>query len=93
MGNRQKRSLEPVIDNILLEKMSRAIVGGGCFWCVEAVLQRLRGVAKIESGYAGGLSKNPSYEAVCSGQSGHAEVVRVHFDPSIIDYRSIFSLI
>lgn len=68
--------------------MSRAIVGGGCFWCVEALIQRLRGVAKVESGYAGGLLKNPSYESVCSGQTGHAEVCRVHFDPKIIDYQS-----
>lgn len=89
MGNRYKQnSLEPTVLNINLDQMSRAIVGGGCFWCVEAVLQRLKGVAKVESGYAGGPLKNPSYESVCSGQTGHAEVCRVHFDPKIIDYQS-----
>jgi peptide-methionine (S)-S-oxide reductase len=52
--------------------LNKLIVGGGCFWCIEATLQRLRGVTKVESGYAGGIVKNPTYEYVCSGQSGHA---------------------
>lgn len=51
---------------------SKAVVGGGCFWCVEAVLQRLKGVQKVESGYAGGFTKNPTYDSVCSGKTGHA---------------------
>ena len=66
-----------------------AVLGGGCFWCLEAVFDRLRGVAKVESGYAGGNTRNPSYEDVCSGTTGHAEVVRVAFDPSVLSYRDL----
>ena len=55
--------------------LSKAVVGGGCFWCIEAVLQRLKGVQKVESGYAGGTSPNPNYQIICSGKSDHAEVV------------------
>ena len=69
--------------------ISKAVVGGGCFWCIEAVLQRLRGVSKVESGYAGGKVPNPTYEAVCSGKTGHAEVVRVHYDNKILPYRDL----
>lgn len=61
MGNRQPQSIPSNLNNINIEQMSRAIVGGGCFWCVEAILQRLKGVQKVESGYAGGLIKNPTY--------------------------------
>lgn len=68
---------------------SKTILGGGCFWCVEAVLQRLKGVSKVESGYAGGKITNPTYEQVCSGTTGHAEVVRVHYDPQIIPYHDL----
>jgi len=85
MGNRNpQKSASGPINNIDLGMLSKAIVGGGCFWCVEAVLQRLKGVHKIESGYAGGQLKNPTYEAICSGQTGHAEVCRIYFDPKII---------
>ena len=52
--------------------LHRAVVGGGCFWCVEAVLQRLKGVEKVQSGYAAGNTENPTYKAICSGQTGHA---------------------
>ncbi len=67
-------------------KTETAVFGGGCFWCTEAVFEQLRGVLDVESGYAGGKTEQPSYEAVCSGNTGHAEVVRVHFDPSIISF-------
>jgi len=60
------------------------VVAGGCFWCVEAIFEQLRGVSKVESGYTGGLVPNPSYEAVCSGLTGHAEAVRVYYDPKEI---------
>jgi peptide-methionine (S)-S-oxide reductase len=60
------------------------VVGGGCFWCVEAVFQRVDGVKKIVSGYSGGHVKNPTYEQICSKDTGHAEVVRVDFDPSVL---------
>src|SRR5271165_6470551 len=64
-------------------------LGGGCFWCLEAVFERLKGVDKVESGYAGGIVANPTYHQVCSGQAGHAEVVQVTFDPSLISFREI----
>ena len=66
-----------------------AVLGGGCFWCLEAVFDRLRGVLGVESGYAGGHTVNPSYEDVCSGDTGHAEVVRVSFDPAELSFRDL----
>ncbi|NOY05360.1 MAG: peptide-methionine (S)-S-oxide reductase, partial [Chlorobi bacterium] len=63
-----------------------AVFGGGCFWCVEAVFLRLEGVHSVEPGYAGGTVDNPTYEQVCSGTTGHAEVCRIMFDPGIITY-------
>jgi peptide-methionine (S)-S-oxide reductase len=66
-----------------------ATLGGGCFWCLEAVYQEVRGVTGVESGYAGGHLENPTYEEVCSGATGHAEVVRVDFDPSEISYEDV----
>ncbi len=69
-----------------------ATLGGGCFWCLEAVYEPLRGVEKVESGYAGGQAPNPTYRQVCSGTTGHAEVVQVTFDPSIISYREILEV-
>ncbi len=69
-----------------------AILGGGCFWCIEAVFQHVRGVATVESGYMGGARPNPSYEAVCTGATGHAEVVQVTFDPAVIAYRDVLTI-
>ena len=69
-----------------------ATLGGGCFWCLEAVYQELRGVLQVESGYSGGHVSNPSYEQVCEGTTGHAEVVRVHFDPAIVSYRELLEV-
>jgi len=69
-----------------------AILGGGCFWCVEAALQQLQGVLQVESGYMGGRRENPSYEQVCTGVSGHVEVVRVEFDPSVISYGELLEV-
>jgi peptide-methionine (S)-S-oxide reductase len=69
-----------------------ATLGGGCFWCVEAVFSELKGVTKAESGYAGGHVKNPSYEDVCTDETGHAEVVQITFDPSVISYRQILQV-
>lgn len=73
-------------------KTELATFGGGCFWCVEAVFQELIGVQKAESGYAGGAVKNPTYEAVCSGRTGHAEVVQITFDPSQISYEELVQI-
>jgi peptide-methionine (S)-S-oxide reductase len=66
-----------------------ATLGGGCFWCLEAVFQDLQGVERVVSGYAGGSVPNPSYEDVCTGRTGHAEVVQVAFDPTVLSYRDL----
>lgn len=72
--------------------MELATLAGGCFWCLEAVFEQLRGVAKVQSGYAGGHVPNPSYQAVCTGMTGHAEVVQVAFDPAVISYRDLLGV-
>lgn len=69
-----------------------AVFGGGCFWCTEAVFQMLKGVSKVESGYAGGKMDNPSYEAVSNGSTGHAEVIRVTYDPADISYEDLLTV-
>ena len=69
--------------------MDTAILGGGCFWCLEAALRQLRGVASVVSGYCGGHTENPDSRQVCAGDSGHAEVVQISFDPAVIDYRTL----
>lgn len=68
------------------ENSSQAVFGGGCFWCLEALFQRLPGVTQVESGFAGGLTKNPTYEEVCTGRTGHAEVIKVIYDSKKISY-------
>ena len=69
-----------------------ATLGGGCFWCLEAVYEELQGVVDVESGYAGGGVANPTYRQVCDGDTGHAEVVRIEFDPARISYREILEV-
>jgi peptide-methionine (S)-S-oxide reductase len=69
-----------------------ATLGGGCFWCLEAVFEQLRGVEKVVSGYAGGHVANPSYEQVCGKGTGHAEVVQVTFDPAVVSYRELLEV-
>lgn len=69
-----------------------ATLGGGCFWCTEAVFQQIRGVQKVESGYSGGAVHNPTYEQICTGRTGHAEVVRLSFDPEVISYRELLEI-
>lgn len=71
------------------EQTERATFGGGCFWCIEAVFQRLNGVVSVSSGYMGGKIQNPTYEQVCSGETGHAEVVQLKFDPSRISFQDL----
>jgi peptide-methionine (S)-S-oxide reductase len=73
-------------------KTDTAIFGAGCFWCVEAVFQRLDGVLKVESGYSGGNVKNPSYREVCDGTTGHAEVCRIIYDPSKVSFETLLSV-
>lgn len=79
-GNRQPRKLE------------QATLGGGCFWCLEAIFENIEGVENVVSGYAGGHVANPTYEQVCTGTTGHAEVVQISFDPSRISYREILEI-
>jgi|SRR5262245_25479189 len=69
-----------------------ATLGGGCFWCLEAVFEQLQGVLKVESGYAGGITPNPTYHDVCEGDTGHAEVVQVTFDPAVVSYRDVLDV-
>jgi len=69
-----------------------ATFGGGCFWCMEAIFSGLSGVEKVESGYAGGTMPNPSYEEVCTGKTGHAEVIQVTYDPAIVSYRDLLRI-
>ncbi len=72
--------------------MKQAVFGGGCFWCTEAVFRMLRGVSRVESGYAGGVKENPSYEQVSGGATGHAEVIRVTYDPAIISFEDLLTV-
>src|SRR5437016_5402488 len=69
-----------------------ATLGGGCFWCLEAVFEQLRGVTKVESGYSGGNVAEPTYQQICTGSTGHAEVVQVTFDPAVVSYREVLEV-
>ena len=69
-----------------------AVFGGGCFWCTEAVFDELRGVKSVMSGYAGGNTKNPTYEEVCGGRTGHAEVIKIEFDPTEIAFKDLLTV-
>ncbi len=69
-----------------------AVFGGGCFWCTEAIYKRIKGVKKVVPGYAGGHSENPTYYQVCSGTTGHAEVIRVEYDPEVIGYKELVEI-
>lgn len=70
-----------------------ATFGAGCFWCVEAVFQRLKGVIEVQSGYSGGTVKNPSYKEVCAGTTGHAEVLQISFNPQVITYAQLLEVL
>lgn len=72
--------------------LQTATLAGGCFWCLEAVFDEVKGVEGVESGYTGGRSANPSYREVCNGDTGHAEVVQVHFDPNVVSYRDLLNV-
>lgn len=69
-----------------------AVLGGGCFWCTEAVFQEIEGVLDVDSGYSGGHKEHPTYEEVCTGNTGHAEVVKINFDTSVISYENILEV-
>jgi peptide-methionine (S)-S-oxide reductase len=72
--------------------MDQATLAGGCFWCLEAVFDEVKGVQSVESGYMGGHDPKPTYEAVCGGDTGHAEVVRITFDPAQVSYKDLLSI-
>ena len=74
------------------KNLQTATLAGGCFWCLEAVFDELRGVESVESGYAGGGTGNPTYREVCSGTTGHAEVTQIKFDPNILSYRDLLNV-
>jgi peptide-methionine (S)-S-oxide reductase len=80
------------MDTSVKRSTETAVLGGGCFWCLEAVYQQLKGVVHVESGYTGGQVKNPTYEQVCNGDTGHAEVVKLSFDPQEISFREILEV-
>jgi peptide-methionine (S)-S-oxide reductase len=69
-----------------------AVFGGGCFWCTEAVFKMLRGVISVAPGYAGGTVKNPTYEQICNGNTGHAEVIKIEYDPAQVDYKDLLTV-
>lgn len=81
-----------IINKQMSEKTDTAIFGAGCFWCVEAIFQRLKGVESIESGYTGGTVENPTYKQVCTGETGHAEVAKIIFNPDIISYNDLLEV-
>ena len=75
-----------------MNSLETAYIAGGCFWCTEAIFQRLKGVEELTSGYIGGTVKNPAYREVCSGRTGHAEGVKILFYPQIISYRTLLTV-
>lgn len=92
-----KKILFLLLTGILLAKeqtmeYEKATFGGGCFWCLEAVFEETRGVLDVVSGYAGGVTKNPTYEQVCSGETGYAEVVQITYDPSLVSYDALLKI-
>ena len=93
-GRTGKSGAQPKIEDKMDEqnKYEVATFGAGCFWCTEAVFQRLKGVVKVESGYSGGSVPNPTYEAVCTGKTGHAECTQITFDPKIISYKELLEV-
>jgi len=70
----------------------KATFGGGCFWCTEAIFLGLKGVSKVQSGYAGGTVKNPTYREVCTGTTGHAEVTQITYDPAVVSYEDLLEV-
>jgi len=84
--------VKEVTKNETRKAAAYATLGGGCFWCMEAVFQRIEGIVSVESGYAGGTVEHPTYEEVCTGTTGHAEVVQLGFDPEVIGYDEVLSV-
>lgn len=75
-----------------MSHIQKAVFGGGCFWCTEAVFKMLKGVIRVEPGYAGGIIENPTYEQVCTGNTGHAEVVCIEYDEALVSYKTLLTI-
>jgi peptide-methionine (S)-S-oxide reductase len=80
------------LSNMKNKGMETSILGGGCFWCTEAVFERIDGVSEVISGYAGGKTINPTYKDICTGATGHAEVIKIIFDPNVISFKEILEV-
>lgn len=80
------------VNTSAMDNLQQATFGSGCFWCAEAIFQQLEGVVKVESGFSGGHTKNPTYKEVCTGNTGHAEVVQITYDPSVISYDELLQV-
>ena len=85
-------TVEQKILNESNDSMEISIIGGGCFWCTEAVFERIEGVKEVISGYAGGEPPNPTYKEICTGKTGHAEVIKIIFDPSIVSFAKVLEI-
>ena len=88
----ETKELPNINTSSLEEGQEIAILGGGCFWCTEAVFEKIDGVSDVVSGYAGGKSKNPTYKEICTGKSGHAEVIKITFNPKVLSYAKILEI-
>ena len=88
----ETKELPNINTSSLEEGQEIAILGGGCFWCTEAVFEKIDGVSDVVSGYAGGKSKNPTYKEICTGKSGHAEVIKITFSPKVLSYAKILEI-
>ena len=78
--------------NLMPESIELAMLGGGCFWCLDAIYRKIAGIKHVTSGYAGGQTENPTYEKICTGKTGHAEVVKLEFDSNIISFENILEI-
>jgi peptide-methionine (S)-S-oxide reductase len=87
-----KETVEQKILNESNDSMEISIIGGGCFWCTEAVFERIEGVKEVISGYAGGEPPHPTYKEICTGKTGHAEVIKIIFDPSIVSFAKVLEI-
>ena len=96
LGGKKVKPIDPVTpDKISKEesaKLETVDLGAGCFWCIEAVLERIKGVQSVESGYMGGIIQNPTYKQICTGTTGHAEIVRVKFDPKALPFPKLLEV-
>lgn len=91
-SGQKSKSIQNNMTNESTTGLQVATFGSGCFWCTEAIFQKLKGVEKVESGYSGGKVKNPTYKEVCSGLTGHAEVVQITYDPNVISYDELLEV-